>query len=118
MGASRALSRSARQSFNANDVVVESEPSMQASARKIIILLGPPGAGKGTHSPKIAEKFGTPSLSTGDMLRAAVAAGTKVGRIAKSALDNGALVADDVVVGIIRDRIKEPDCNQGFILDG
>ena len=89
-----------------------------SKARKIMILFGPPGAGKGTHAPKIEAKLGTPQLSTGDMLRAAVAAGTPVGKQAKAAMDAGALVTDDIVCGIIADRIKEPDCASGFILDG
>ena len=86
-----------------------------SEARKIMILFGPPGAGKGTHAPKIEAKLGTPQLSTGDMLRAAVAAGTPVGKQAKAAMDAGALVTDDIVCGIIEDRIKEPDCASGFI---
>ena len=86
--------------------------------RKIMILFGPPGAGKGTHAPKIEAKLGTPQLSTGDMLRAAIRAGTEVGKKAKVAIDAGALVTDDIVCGIIADRIKESDCAEGFILDG
>jgi adenylate kinase len=79
---------------------------------------GPPGAGKGTHGPKIEDLLGLPALSTGDMLRAAVSAGTDVGKKAKAIMNAGGLVSDDIVVGIIRDRIKEPDCKFGFILDG
>merc|ERR1719456_2187492 len=86
--------------------------------RVIMILFGPPGAGKGTHSPKIVTKMGTPSLSTGDMLREAVAAGTEVGKRAKAVMESGGLVSDDIVVGIIKDRIQQPDCAKGFILDG
>jgi adenylate kinase len=83
-----------------------------------IILLGPPGAGKGTQAARIVERFGIPQLSTGDMLRAAVAAGTPVGLKAKAIMDRGELVPDEVVVGIVADRIEAPDARNGFILDG
>jgi len=89
-----------------------------ALARVILILFGPPGAGKGTQSPKIEEKMYAPSLSTGDMLRQAVAAGTPVGLQAKEVMATGGLVSDDIVIGIIKDRIKMNDCQEGFILDG
>ncbi len=84
----------------------------------ILILLGPPGAGKGTQSQLISERLGLPQLSTGDMLRAAVKAGTPVGLKAKKIMEAGSLVSDEVVIGIIADRISEPDCAKGFILDG
>lgn len=83
-----------------------------------LIFLGPPGAGKGTQAARVSERWGIPQLSTGDMLRAAVAAGTPVGREAKAIMDSGALVPDAVVVGIVADRIEEPDAKNGFILDG
>ncbi len=86
--------------------------------RNIMILFGPPGAGKGTHGPKIEDMLGIPQLSTGDMLRAAVAAKTEVGLKAAAVMKAGGLVSDDIVIGIIRDRIQEPDCKFGFILDG
>mmetsp|Transcript_8457 Transcript_8457/g.14701 ORF Transcript_8457/g.14701 Transcript_8457/m.14701 type:complete len:329 (-) Transcript_8457:72-1058(-) len=86
--------------------------------RNIMILFGPPGAGKGTHGPKIEDLLGIPQLSTGDMLRAAVAAKTDVGLKAAAVMKAGGLVSDDIVIGIIRDRIREPDCKFGFILDG
>lgn len=83
-----------------------------------IILLGPPGAGKGTQSARIVERYGIPQLSTGDMLRAAVAAGTPVGLRAKAVMESGGLVSDEIVVGIVGDRIEEGDARGGFILDG
>ena len=84
----------------------------------ILMLLGPPGAGKGTQSQQISEKLGIPQLSTGDMLRAAVKAETPVGLKAKQVMASGGLVSDEIVIGIIADRISEADCSKGFILDG
>jgi len=86
--------------------------------RKVLILCGPPGCGKGTQAPKIVAKWNIPQLSTGDMLREAVAQGTEVGSKAKEVMARGGLVSDDIVVGIIRDRVKADDCKKGFILDG
>ena len=84
----------------------------------ILILFGPPAAGKGTQAARIKDKYQVAHLSTGEMLRAAVAAGTDVGKRARAIMDAGKLVSDEIVIGIIADRIKEPDCKRGFILDG
>jgi adenylate kinase len=83
-----------------------------------LILLGAPGAGKGTQAKYIVEKYGIPQISTGDMLRDAVAKGTELGKKAKEYMDKGELVPDEVVIGIVRDRLKEKDTEKGFILDG
>lgn len=83
-----------------------------------LVLLGAPGAGKGTQAKKLVEKYGLPQISTGDLLRAAVAAGTPLGKEAKSYMDKGELVPDTVVMGMVEERIKQDDCKKGFILDG
>ena len=94
-------------------------PAMEAdSGKTVMILFGPPGAGKGSQAPKIVDTLSIPQLSTGDMLRAAVAAGSEVGKQAKGVMESGGLVSDELVVSIIKDRIKEDDCTGGFILDG
>jgi len=83
-----------------------------------LILLGPPGAGKGTQANFIREKFAIPQISTGDMLRAAVKAGTPLGVAAKKIMDAGALVSDEIIIGLVKDRLKEPDCAAGYMFDG
>src|SRR5512143_1423940 len=83
-----------------------------------LILLGPPGAGKGTQAAYIKDAFGIPQISTGDMLRAAVKAGTPLGLAAKKVMDSGALVSDDIIIGLVRERLKEPDCAGGYLFDG
>ncbi|GFM82132.1 adenylate kinase [Pseudomonas cichorii] len=83
-----------------------------------VILLGAPGAGKGTQAKFITEKFGIPQVSTGDMLRAAVKAGTELGLKAKSVMDSGGLVSDDLIIGLIKDRLSQPDCANGVLFDG
>lgn len=83
-----------------------------------IIILGPPGAGKGTQAKMLVEKFGIPHISTGDMFRAAIKQGTELGLKAKAVMDAGQLVPDELTIGIVRERLAEPDCEQGFLLDG
>ncbi|NLD54157.1 MAG: adenylate kinase [Burkholderiaceae bacterium] len=83
-----------------------------------LILLGPPGAGKGTQAAFIKERYGIPQISTGDMLRAAVKAGTPVGLAAKKVMDSGALVSDDIIVDLVKDRLTRPDCANGYLFDG
>ena len=83
-----------------------------------LILLGAPGAGKGTQAAVICRKFSIPQISTGDMLRAAVKAGTPMGTAAKQVMDSGALVGDDIIIGLVKERIAQPDCGNGFLFDG
>ncbi|MFW8634235.1 adenylate kinase [Cribrihabitans pelagius] len=93
------------------DAIVETTPA-------VLILLGPPGAGKGTQARMLEERFGLVQLSTGDLLREAVAAGTPAGRQAKAVMEAGELVSDGIVIAILRDRLAAPDCSRGVILDG
>ena len=83
-----------------------------------IILLGPPGAGKGTQAQNITKAFGIPQISTGDMLRAAIREGTELGKAAKAVMDRGELVSDDIILGLVKERIAQSDCKNGFLFDG
>jgi len=83
-----------------------------------IILLGAPGAGKGTQAQFLTKKYDIPQISTGDMLRAAIKAGTEMGKLAKKAMDTGQLVTDEIIIGLVKDRIAEDDCKNGYLLDG
>jgi len=83
-----------------------------------LILLGPPGAGKGTQAAVICRQFAIPQISTGDMLRSAVKAGTALGLAAKKVMDTGSLVSDDIIIGLVKERITQPDCANGFLFDG
>jgi adenylate kinase len=83
-----------------------------------LILLGPPGAGKGTQAGFITQSYGIPQISTGDMLRSAIAAGTPVGKAAKKVMDSGALVSDEIIIALVKDRLQAPDCARGYLFDG
>ena len=118
MGAGASVPASAEDALAAGYTQEQIDAYIASPKRTIMILFGPPGAGKGTQAPKIVETLGIPQLSTGDMLRAAVAAGTPVGIEAKSVMESGGLVSDALVVGVIAGRIVDADCAKGFILDG
>jgi adenylate kinase len=90
----------------------------QMSLNRAVIFLGPPGAGKGTQAKRVAQRYNVPHLSTGDMLRDAVARGTELGRLAKPIMERGELVPDDIVMGMVEERLSRPDAVQGFIFDG
>ena len=83
-----------------------------------ILLMGPPGAGKGTQAEKLIREYGIPQISTGDMLRAAVKAGTELGKAAKIIMDQGKLVSDDIIIGLVKERLTADDCKNGFLFDG
>ena len=83
-----------------------------------LILIGPPGAGKGTQANFITTKYGIPQISTGDMLRAAIKAGSPLGVAAKKVMDQGALVSDDIIIALVKERLKQPDCQRGYLFDG
>jgi len=97
---------------------VELEEEDREGENMKLIFLGPPGAGKGTQAKMLIERYGIPQISTGDILRAAVKEGTPMGKKAKEYMDAGKLVTDDIVIGIMEDRLKQDDCKKGFILDG
>lgn len=95
--------------FSTADLVMEVKKRLESKPKKNIILIGPPGSGKGTQAPVIKDKYSLCHLATGDMLRAAVAAGTEMGKAAKAVMESGGLVSDEIVVGIIKDSIGQPE---------
>jgi adenylate kinase len=99
-------------------VPTRADESINAGTTMRLILLGPPGAGKGTQATFLCRKYGIPQVSTGDMLRAAVKAGTPLGAAAKKVMDAGLLISDDIIVSLVKERIAEPDCANGFLFDG
>jgi len=99
-------------------MIVKKVLFLTVSQEMLLVFLGAPGAGKGTQAKRLVEKYGIPQISTGDLLRAAVAAGTALGKEAKSYMDRGELVPDSVVLGMVKERLSQDDCKKGFILDG
>src|SRR3989304_807153 len=93
-------------------------PTLLKGTDMRLILIGPPGAGKGTQANFITTKYGIPQISTGDMLRAAIKAGSPLGVAAKKVMDQGALVSDDIIIALVKERLKQPDCQRGYLFDG
>jgi adenylate kinase len=104
--------------FNVNGDRAQKKFKLVLGTKMRLILLGAPGAGKGTQATFIKEKFNIPQISTGDMLRAAVKAGTPLGLAAKKVMDEGGLVSDDLIIGLVKDRLTQPDCANGYLFDG
>ena len=101
------------------DLMAEIKRRMEKGSKTTnLVLVGPPGSGKGTQAPIIKEQYNLCHLATGDLLRAAIKSGSEMGKMAKKVIDAGALVSDDIVVGIVKENVKTPDCKNGFILDG
>jgi len=98
--------------------VADASPQVAVATPARVIFLGPPGAGKGTQAERLAKHLGVPKISTGDMLREAIAKGTPLGQKAEPLMETGGLVTDDLLIEMIRERVAEPDCREGFILDG
>lgn len=96
----------------------EQQQQQQQKKGRRVILIGPPGSGKGTQSPRIVEEYNICHLATGDLLRAAIAQGTEIGKKAKSIMESGGLVPDEIMVDMIKDNLSRPECKNGFVLDG